>query len=217
MAFVVMKFGGTSVADVDRLKNVADIVEKRKAGGDRLVVVLSAMAGQTNELVQLAHAACAEPDEREMDMLLSSGERITIPLLAMILKSRGVKAISLTGRQSGIFTDGMHTKARIKEIKTENIEKWLGKDYIAIVAGFQGYSEEVDSVTTLGRGGTDTTAVALAVALKAEYCEICTDVDGVYSADPRVVPGAVRMDKISYEEMLEMASVGAKVLQIRSV
>ena len=217
MAFIVQKYGGTSVADVERLKKVADKVASRKAEGNRMVVVLSAMAGETNALVELAKQASDNPDEREMDMLLSSGERITIPLLAMILKSRGIDAISLTGRQSGIFTDGAHTKARIRNIDTRNIFKWLERDHVVVVAGFQGYSEEVDSVTTLGRGGSDTTAVALAVALKADQCEIYTDVDGVFTTDPRIVPEARRIDRISYEEMLEMASLGAKVLQTRSV
>jgi aspartate kinase len=217
MALIVQKYGGTSVADVDHLKKVADMVADRKSKGDSLVVVLSAMAGETNALLKLAKEACAKPDERELDMLLSSGERVTIPLLAMVLKSRGINAISLTGRQSGIFTDGMHTKARIKNIDTKNIAKWLERDYVVVVAGFQGYSEEADTVTTLGRGGSDTTGVALAVALKAEHCEICTDVDGVYTTDPRIVPEAKRINKVSYEEMLEMASLGAKVLQTRSV
>ena len=217
MALIVQKYGGTSVADVAHLKRVADKVAARKASGDSLVVVLSAMAGETNALMKLAKEACDKPNERELDMLLSSGERVTIPLLAMILKSRGVNAISLTGRQSGIFTDGMHTKARIKSIDTQNINKWLEKDFVVVVAGFQGYSEEADTVTTLGRGGSDTTGVALAVALKAEHCEICTDVDGVYTTDPRIVSDARRINKVSYEEMLEMASLGAKVLQTRSV
>ncbi len=213
----MQKYGGTSVADVEHLKNVARKVAEWKKKTDHLVVVLSAMAGETNVLLRLAHEACDNPDEREMDMLLSSGERVTIPLLAMILKSRGIKAISLTGRQSGIFTDGMHTRARIKTIKTDSIKKYLDDDYVVVVAGFQGYSEENDAVTTLGRGGSDTTAVALAVALGADRCEIYTDVDGVYTTDPRVVPSARRLHHVSYEEMLEMSGLGAKVLQIRSV
>ena len=214
---IVQKYGGTSVADIDHLKRVADLVAKRSKSCDRLVVVLSAMSGQTDLLLKMAHEASEHPDDRELDMLLSSGERITVPLLAMILKSKKLKAVSLTGRQSGIFTDGMHTKARIKNIEQERIERWLDKGYIAVVAGFQGYSEEADTVTTLGRGGSDTTAVALAVALKAERCEIFTDVDGVYTTDPNVEPKARRLSKISYEEMLEMAGLGAKVLQVRAV
>ena len=214
---IVQKYGGTSVADIDHLKRVATLVEKRSNSCGRLVVVLSAMSGQTDSLLKMAHEASEHPDERELDMLLSSGERITVPLLAMILKSRKLKAISLTGRQSGIFTDGMHTKARIKNIEKKRIERWLDKGYIAVVAGFQGYSEESDSVTTLGRGGSDTTAVALAVALNAERCEIFTDVDGVYTTDPNVESRARRISRISYEEMLEMAGLGAKVLQVRAV
>ena len=199
------------------MKRVAGLVEKRSKSCDRLVVVLSAMSGQTDSLIKMAHEASEYPDERELDMLLSSGERVTVPLLAMILKSKNLRAVSLTGRQSGIFTDGMHTKARIKNIEQKRIERWLDKGYIAVVAGFQGYSEEADTVTTLGRGGSDTTAVALAVALDAERCEIFTDVNGVYTTDPNVEPNARLIERVSYEEMLEMAGLGAKVLQVRAV
>lgn len=217
MSLIVQKYGGTSVANIDRLKHVATLVAESRERHSRLVVVLSAMAGQTDALLKMAGQACRQPDERELDMLLSSGERITAPLLAMILKSGGIDAISLTGRQSGIFTNGMHTKARIKNIDSKKIERWLEKGCVAVVPGFQGYSEEEDTVTTMGRGGSDTTAVALAVALNAKRCEIYTDVEGVYTTDPNMEPRARRIERISYEEMLEMASLGAKVLQTRSV
>ena len=216
MALIVQKYGGTSVGSVERLKNVAKKVAEQKKKGDQLVVVLSAMSGQTDSLVKLAHEITREPAEREMDMLLSTGERVTIALLAIALQDLGVKAVSLTGRQAGIVTDSMHTKARIKSIAKENIKKYLDEDYVVVVAGFQGIDEK-SNVTTLGRGGSDTTGVALAVALKADMCEIYTDVDGVYTTDPNVEPKARRLDRISYEEMLEMASLGAKVLQTRSV
>lgn len=216
MALIVQKYGGTSVGNVERLKNVAKKVAGQKKQGDRLVVVLSAMSGQTDSLVKLAHEITKEPVEREMDMLLSTGERVTIALLAIALQDMGVKAVSLTGRQAGIVTDSMHTKARIKSIARENIKKYLDDDYVVVVAGFQGIDEK-SNVTTLGRGGSDTTGVALAVALNADMCEIYTDVDGVYTTDPNVEPKARRIDRISYEEMLEMASLGAKVLQTRSV
>ncbi len=216
MALIVQKYGGTSVGNVERLKNVAKKVAEQKKKGDRLVVVLSAMSGQTDSLVKLAHEITKEPVEREMDMLLSTGERVTIALLAIALQDLGVKAVSLTGRQAGIVTDSMHTKARIKSIAKENIKKYLDDDYVVVVAGFQGIDEK-SNVTTLGRGGSDTTGVALAVALNADMCEIYTDVDGVYTTDPNVEPKARRIDRISYEEMLEMASLGAKVLQTRSV
>ncbi len=221
MSLVVQKYGGTSVRDVSRIKAVAELVEKSVKENDTIIVVVSAMAGQTDNLVNMANELCDEPDEREMDRLLSTGELVTIPLLTMALHSLGLKAISLTGRQSGIITDDMHTKARIKYIEKKNIERWIHKGYVVVVAGFQGVrlSEDghVSDITTLGRGGTDTTAMAIAVALKADRCEIYTDVDGVYTTDPRIEPQATRIDRISYEEMLEMASMGAKVLQIRSV
>ncbi len=216
MGLIVQKYGGTSVGDIERIKNVANKVSLAKQAGNKLVVVLSAMSGQTDALIKMAYQITDEPSERELDMLISTGERITIPLLAMALQKLGHKAISLTGRQSGIFTDSMHTKARIMRISGENVLKYLNDDCIVVVAGFQGI-DEGSNVTTLGRGGSDTTAVALAVALKADKCEIYTDVDGIYTTDPNIVPQARRLDRVSYEEMLEMASLGAKVLQTRSV
>jgi len=216
MALVVQKFGGTSVASIDRIKHVAGLVARSRQAGDRVMVVLSAMSGETDRLLKLAHDVADCPDEREMDMLLSTGERVTIALLAMALRSMGFDARSYTGRQVGIITDSTHTKARIERIAAERIQAALDKGIIPVVAGFQGIDEQND-VTTLGRGGSDLTAVALAAALKADRCIIYTDVDGVYTADPNVVPAARRLDKVSYEEMLELASLGAKVLQSRSV
>ena len=216
MALVIQKFGGTSVADVDRIKHVAGVVARSRQAGDTVLVVLSAMSGETDRLVKLAHDVADCPDEREMDMLLSTGERVTISLLAMALRSMGFEARSYTGRQVGIITDSTHTKARIERIAADRIRHALDKGIIPVVAGFQGINEQND-VTTLGRGGSDLTAVALAAALKADRCIIYTDVDGVYTADPSVVPSARRLDKVSYEEMLELASLGAKVLQSRSV
>mgnify|MGYP001561017235 FL=1 len=216
MALIVQKYGGTSVGSVERIHRVAEqVVEARRAGHD-LVVVLSAMSGETDRLVRLAHEVTPSPDEREMDMLLSTGERVTIALLAMDLRGRGIDARSFTGRQVGIITDSTHTKARIARVTADRIREALAEGIIPIVAGFQGINERSD-VTTLGRGGSDLTAVALAAALKADRCIIYTDVDGVYTADPNIVPSARRLDKISYEEMLELASLGAKVLQSRSV
>ena len=216
MPLVVQKFGGTSVANVDRIKHVAGLVARSRQAGDTVLVVLSAMSGETDRLVKLAHDVADCPDEREMDMLLSTGERVTIALLAMALRSMGFEARSYTGRQVGIITDSTHTKARIERIAADRIRHALDKGIIPVVAGFQGINEQND-VTTLGRGGSDLTAVALAAALKADRCIIYTDVDGVYTADPSVVPSARRLDKVSYEEMLELASLGAKVLQSRSV
>jgi len=216
MALLVYKYGGTSVGTVERIHQVADKVAKAKEEGHRLVVVLSAMSGETDRLIKLAHEVTNNPDEREMDMLLSTGERVTIALLAMELRGRGIDARSFTGRQVGIITDSAHTKARIARVAADRIREALKQGVIPIVAGFQGINEQSD-VTTLGRGGSDLTAVALASALKADRCVIYTDVDGVYTADPNVVPAARRLDKISYEEMLELASLGAKVLQSRSV
>ena len=216
MALVIQKFGGTSVANVDRIKHVAGLVARSRQAGDTVLVVLSAMSGETDRLMKLAHEVADCPDEREMDMLLSTGERVTIALLAMALRSMGFEARSYTGRQVGIITDSTHTKARIERIAAERIQAALDKGIIPVVAGFQGINEQND-VTTLGRGGSDLTAVALAAALKADRCIIYTDVDGVYTADPNVVPGARRLNKVSYEEMLELASLGAKVLQSRSV
>ena len=216
MALIVQKYGGTSVCSVERIHRVAEqVVEARRAGHD-LVVVLSAMSGETDRLVRLAHEVTPSPDEREMDMLLSTGERVTIALLAMDLRGRGIDARSFTGRQVGIITDSTHTKARIARVTADRIREALAEGIIPIVAGFQGINERSD-VTTLGRGGSDLTAVALAAALKADRCIIYTDVDGVYTADPNIVPSARRLDKVSYEEMLELASLGAKVLQSRSV
>src|SRR5881409_2688215 len=216
MALVVQKFGGTSVATIDRIKHVAGLISKTRQAGDTVVVVVSAMSGETDRLVKLAHTITEFPDEREMDMLLSTGERVTIALLAMALRAMGFDARSFTGRQVGIITDSVHTKARIERIVADRIQAALDKGIIPVVAGFQGISEK-DDVTTLVRGGSDLTAVALAAALKADHCLIHTDVAGVYTADPNLVPSARRLDKVSYEEMLELASLGAKVLQSRSV
>ena len=216
MALIVQKYGGTSVGSVELIQRVADRVAQTRQAGYDLVVVLSAMSGETDRLVRLASEVTPSPDEREMDMLLSTGERITIALLAMSLRGRGFNARSFTGRQVGIMTDSSHTKARIARVAADRIREALTEGVIPIVAGFQGINERSD-VTTLGRGGSDLTAVALAAALKADQCTIYTDVDGVYTADPSIVPSARRLDKVSYEEMLELASLGAKVLQGRSV
>jgi len=216
VALIVQKYGGTSVGTVERIHRVADRVERAVKDGHRVVVVLSAMSGETDRLLKLAHEVTAVPDERELDMLLSTGERVTIALLAMDLRGRGLDAQSFTGRQVGIMTDSAHTKARITKVTAERIRESLNRGVIPVVAGFQGINQQSD-VTTLGRGGSDLTAVALAGALKADRCVIFTDVDGVYTTDPNIVPSARRIEKISYEEMLEMASLGAKVLQSRSV
>lgn len=216
MALIVQKYGGTSVGSIERIHRVAERIVDFHGKGNSLVVVLSAMSGETDRLVKLAHEATACPDEREMDMLLSSGERVTIALLAMELRGRGINARSFTGRQVGIITNSSHTKARISRITADRIKEAISNGIIPIVAGFQGINEQSD-VTTLGRGGSDLTAVALAAALKADRCIIYTDVDGVYTADPNIVPTARRLKKVAYEEMLELASLGAKVLQSRSV
>ena len=216
MALIVQKYGGTSVGNVERIHRVAERVERAHKAGHHVVVVLSAMSGETDRLHKLAHEVTGIPDERELDMLLSTGERVTIALLAMDLRGRGVHARSFTGRQVGIHTDSAHTKARISRVTADRIKAALSEGIVPVVAGFQGINASSD-VTTLGRGGSDLTAVALAAALKADRCIIYTDVDGVYTADPNIVPAARRLDKISYEEMLEMASLGAKVLQSRSV
>ncbi len=213
---VVMKFGGTSVADADRLKRAARRIVRQKEQGNRVVVVLSARGKTTDELIGLAREVSPAPDPREMDMLLSTGERISCALCAMAINDLGHRAISLTGSQAGIVTDTSHTKARILDVRAERIKEALEHDAIVLVAGFQGVSTAHD-VTTLGRGGSDTTAVALAAAVGAEVCEIYTDVSGVFSADPRLVPDARKLAVVSFEEMLEMASSGAKVLQLRSV
>ncbi|CUQ65742.1 aspartate kinase [Candidatus Nitrospira inopinata] len=216
MALIVQKYGGTSVGSVERIHRVADRVARAREEGHSVVVVLSAMSGETDRLIKLAHEVTPNPDERELDMLLSTGERVTIALLAMELRGRGINARSYTGRQVGILTDSAHTKARIARVSADRIREALKEGIVPVVAGFQGINEKSD-VTTLGRGGSDLSAVALAAALKADRCIIFTDVDGVYTADPNIVPAARRIDKISYEEMLEMASLGAKVLQTRSV
>jgi len=216
MSLIVQKYGGTSVGNIDRIQHVSDRVAKVRAAGHDVVVVVSAMAGETDRLLKLAHQVSSNPAEREVDMLLSSGERVTSALLALVLQEKGFKAQALTGRQVGIITDSTHTKAKIERITADRVRESIEKGIIPVIAGFQGINEKSD-VTTLGRGGSDLTAVALAAALKADFCDIYTDVDGVYSADPHLVPSARRIRKISYEEMLEMASLGAKVLQARSV
>src|SRR5262245_23302616 len=213
---IVQKYGGSSVADADKIKNVARRVAESAAQGHRVVVVVSAMGKTTDGLLALASAITPTPDPREMDMLLATGEQVTIGLLAMALQSLGHPACSLTGPQVGLYTDEAHTSARIKRIAAERIHGALTAGKITVVAGFQGTTEAGD-ITTLGRGGSDLTAVALAAALKADVCEIFTDVDGVYTADPNVVPDARKLARVSYDEMLEMASLGAKVLQSRSV
>ena len=216
MALIVQKFGGTSVANPEKIRNVARRVIKKAEEGNKMVVVLSAMAGETNRFVDLASQMQRIPDPREMDVLLSSGEQVTVALFAMAAKDEGYDAISLLGDQVKIITDKMHTRARIKEIDASLINRHLNKGRIVVVAGFQGVSED-DNITTLGRGGSDTTAVALAAVLKADHCEIFTDVEGVYTTDPNICPTARKIDRISYDEMLELASLGAKVLDIRSV
>ncbi|EDM23715.1 aspartate kinase [Caminibacter mediatlanticus] len=213
---VVQKFGGTSVGDLDRIENVANIVKSYKERGDDVVVVVSAMAGETNKLLDYANHFSKTPPQREVDLLVSSGERVTSALLSIALQSKGIPAIALTGRQAGIKTTSDHTKARIMDIDPEKMQKHLKEGKVVIVAGFQGINENGD-VTTLGRGGSDLTAVAIAGALKADKCEIYTDVDGIYTTDPRIEPKAKKIDVISYDEMLELASLGAKVMQSRSV
>src|SRR5438132_3017864 len=215
MALVVQKYGGSSVADDEKIRNVARRVAA-SAPGHQLVVVVSAMGKTTDGLVALAHQVSPSPEPREMDMLLATGEQVTIALLAMALQSVGLRARSFTGFQAAIRTDRAHTRARITQISTERVRQSLDAGEIAVVAGFQGLSDE-DEITTLGRGGSDLTAVALAAALKAEVCEIYTDVDGVYTADPNIVPDARKLVRVAYDEMLELASLGAKVLQTRSV
>jgi aspartate kinase len=213
---VVMKFGGTSVADPEKIRRVAARLVATKRAGSRVVAVVSAMGYHTDELVDLAHQVSPQPKPRELDMLISVGERISCALVAMAISDLGTDAVSLTGSQAGIVTDTAHGKAKIVEVKAHRIHRALDDDSIVLVAGFQGVSTEYD-VTTLGRGGSDTTAVALAAALGADACEIYTDVDGVFTADPRVVPGAQKLHAVSYEEMLELAASGAKVLALRSV
>jgi aspartate kinase len=216
MSLIVQKYGGTSVANPERIKNVAKRVAAYRAKGDQVVVVVSAMSGVTDNLIKMAREIMPLPSEREMDMLLSTGEQTTIALAAIALQALGVPAISLTGAQAGIVTDGVHTKAKIKNITPKQIRAFLDQGQVVIVAGFQGQTME-GQITTLGRGGSDLTAIALAAALKADLCQIYTDVDGVYTADPRIVPGARKLPEISYDEMLELAGLGAKVMQSRSV
>ena len=216
MALIVQKYGGTSMGSPERIKNVAKRVARWQAQGNQIVVVVSAMSGETNRLIGLAKEVQASPDPRELDVMVSTGEQVTIALLAMALKGIGVDAKSYTGAQVKILTDSSHTKARILDIEERNMRADLDSGKVIIVAGFQGVDEH-GAITTLGRGGSDTTGVALAAALKADECQIYTDVDGVYTTDPRIVPEARKLERITFEEMLEMASLGSKVLQIRSV
>jgi aspartate kinase len=213
---IVQKYGGTSVGNTDRIKKVAARVAQRHAQGDQLVVVVSAMSGVTDGLIKLAKEIMPLPSERELDMLLATGEQTTIALTAMALHERGVPAVSLTGAQAGILTDGVHTKAKIRNITPKQVHHLLDAGNVVIVAGFQGQTPE-GQITTLGRGGSDLTAIALAAALQADLCQIYTDVDGVYTADPRIVPTARKLEEIAYDEMLELAGAGAKVMQLRSV
>lgn len=216
MALIVQKFGGTSVGNTDRIKNVARRVAEYRARGDRLVVVVSAMSGVTDGLIKMAKDITPLPSEREMDMLLATGEQQTIALTAIALHALKIPAVSLTGAQAGIVTDVVHTKAKIKNITPRQVHGLLNEGNVVIVAGFQGKTDDGE-ITTLGRGGSDLTAIALAAALKADLCQIYTDVDGVYTADPRIVPSARKLEEIAYDEMLELAGAGAKVMQLRSV
>jgi aspartate kinase len=216
MAFVVQKYGGTSIGSIEKIRKVAQRVLEYHKEGNRLIVVLSAMAGQTDGLIKLAKQVCENPDPRELDVLMATGEQVSVALFAMAVKSMGFDARSLLGFQVAIHTDQLYGKARIHEIDTQTIMRELEKDRILAVAGFQGLDEK-GNITTLGRGGSDTTAVALAAALKADVCEIYTDVPGVFTTDPNICPKARKMDYISYDEMLELASLGARVLEIRSV
>ncbi len=213
----VLKFGGTSVGTLDRIQNVSQIIKKFRDAGDDIVAVVSAMSGETNKLIEYANTYSQNPNEAEMDMLLSSGERVTSALLSITLNEQGYLTTSMSGREAGILTTSEHTNARIEDIKTDNMKDAISEGKIIIVAGFQGISIDNGRVTTLGRGGSDLTAVALAGALNADICEIYTDVDGIYTTDPRIEPKAKKLEKISYDEMLELASLGAKVLQNRSV
>ncbi|MBS1132268.1 MAG: aspartate kinase, partial [Proteobacteria bacterium] len=216
MALIVQKYGGTSVGNPERIKNVAKRVAKFQAQGHQVVVVVSAMSGETNKLIALAKEVQANPDPRELDAIMSTGEQVTTGLLSMALMDIGCKAKSYTGGQVKVLTDSTHTKARILSIDEANMRRDLDAGNVVVVAGFQGVDAD-GNITTLGRGGSDTSGVALAAALKADECQIYTDVDGVYTTDPRVVPEAKKLDTITFEEMLEMASLGSKVLQIRSV
>jgi len=216
MALIVQKYGGSSVADAEKIKGIAQKVVTARQEGDQIVVVLSAMGDTTDKLISLAHQITPQPDEREMDVLLSTGEIVSSTLLAMAVKSLGCKAISLSGAQAGIQTDAIYSQARIRAVTPQRILSELEKDNIVIVAGFQGITEEMD-ITTLGRGGSDTTAVALAASLGAKICHIYTDVEGVYTADPRLVPQARKLKEIDYEEMMELATYGTKVMHPRAV
>ncbi|MDX6244939.1 MAG: aspartate kinase, partial [Frankiales bacterium] len=217
MGLVVQKYGGSSVADAERIKRVAERIADARRDGNDVVVVVSAMGDETDRLLDLAKEISPVPPPRELDMLLTAGERVSMALLAMAIANLGFEARSFTGSQAGVITDSSHGKARIIDVTPGRIRQALDDGYVVIVAGFQGVSQDTKEITTLGRGGSDTTAVALAAALGAEVCEIYTDVDGVYTADPRIVPTARRLDVISYEEMLEMAASGAKVLMLRCV
>ncbi len=216
MALIVQKYGGTSVADLERIECVAQRVKATREAGNDVVVVLSAMGGETDRLLEMARQVSGKPAKRELDVLLSTGEQVSIALLCMCLAAKGCAARSFTGGQARIRTDASHTKARIQGIDVDALREALARSHVAVVAGFQGV-DEAGNITTLGRGGSDTTAVALAAALEARECQIYTDVDGVYTSDPRVVPEARRLDTITFEEMLELASLGARVLQIRAV
>ena len=217
MALVVQKYGGSSVADADRIRRVAErIVEAKKQGND-VVVVVSAMGDTTDGLLELAQQVCPAPPARELDMLLTAGERISNALVAMAVESLGAQARSFTGSQAGVITTGAHGKAKIIDVTPTRLQSALDEGLIVLVAGFQGVSQDTRDVTTLGRGGSDTTAVALAAALNADVCEIYTDVDGIFSADPRIVPNARHLDTVTFEEMLELAACGAKVLMLRCV
>ena len=216
MSVIVQKYGGSSVADADKIQRVAARIEETRKGGHSVVVVVSAMGDTTDELLALARRVTPNPHRRELDMLLTAGERISMALLSMALHARGVEAVSFTGSQSGIITDGAHTNARIVEIRPVRILEEVAKGRVVIVAGYQGVSREKE-ITTLGRGGSDTTAVALAAALEADVCEICSDVDGVYTADPRIVPQTMRLAELSHEEMQELSHAGAKVLNAQAV
>ena len=217
MALIVQKYGGTSVGTTDRIKAVAERVVRTANAGNKVVVIVSAMSGETDKLISLANQLSPNPNEKEMDLLLSSGERVTSALTSIAVEAAGHKSLALSGRQAGIITDTVHTKARIEKITGERVIKALNDGYVVVIAGFQGVTADEGNVTTLGRGGSDLSAVAVAVAINADRCEIYTDVDGVYTTDPNIVPEARKIDKIAYEEMLELASLGAKVLQTRSV
>ncbi|ORW22258.1 aspartate kinase [Mycolicibacter nonchromogenicus] len=217
MALVVQKYGGSSVADADRVRRVAERIVATKRAGNEVVVVCSAMGDTTDDLLDLAQQVCSSPPARELDMLLTAGERISNALVAMAIEELGCNARSFTGSQAGVITTGAHGKAKIIDVTPGRLQAALGEDQVVLVAGFQGVSQDTKDVTTLGRGGSDTTAVALAAALKADVCEIYTDVDGIFSADPRIVPNAKRLDTVTFEEMLELAACGAKVLMLRCV